>query len=225
MVSRRGVLIGAGLLGVGGAGGWLYSNGKLPDEVQALLPSKSLAVGEGTTFGNLEIVVSDISTATTAQYRVGRQSESWTAPPGAKLVLFKLEITNTDITKHEAPAFNLHNYKVMKEEPNTIYINGVNDIRVYGDDEGGVLPEFKYQNLGVESITVHDRRLSAYPGIANYGPSVGPSKTVKGWVWGLIRTEAVPGLRIQTERNEARWRHDDVSPSIAPKQGDSIIVG
>ena len=223
MVSRRGFLAGAGLAGVGGVGGWAYGTGRLPHKLQAFLPVGALSVGEGAAFGELTVAVTDVGTATSARYSLGNRARSWTAPEGAKLVLFKLEVSNEDITKHEAPALNLRNYTVLEKDPDTIYIVGVNDIRVFGGDEGAVLPEFAYQSVGVDAITVHERQLEAYPnGTAGSGPWVGPNETLSGWVWGLVEVEKVPGVRVQTEAHAARWRHDDASSEIVPSEDQTI---
>lgn len=223
MVSRRGFLSGVGLAGAGGVGGWAYGTRNLPRQLQELLPAGALSVGEGVSFGELTVAVTDVATATAAEYMLGNRSRSWTAPEGAKLVLFKLEVTNEDITKQEAPALNLRNYTVLEKDPDTIYIVGVNDIRVYGGDEGAVLPEFDYQSVGLDAIKVHKRQLRAYPnGGAGTGPSVGPNETLEGWVWGLVEVEKTPGLKVQTENHAARWRHDDTSPSLVPAQNRTI---
>lgn len=223
MVSRRGLLTGTGLVGAGLYGGWAYGTGNLPAQVREFLPTGTLNLGDEAKFGELSVAVTDLATATSASYVLNNRARSWKAPEGGKLVLFKLEITNEDITKHEAPALNLRNYEVLEKEPNTLYIAGANDIRVFGGEEGAVLPEFKYQSIGVDAIIVHDRKLRAYPyGGAGNGPWVGPNQTVSGWVWGLVKIEKTPGLKIQTENNDAWWQHDDRRPHIVPAQNRTI---
>lgn len=174
-------------------------------------------------FGELTVTVVDVATAKEAQFIIGSKPRSWKAPDGGKLALFKLAAVNDDITEHEAPAFNLQNYDTLKEDPNTLYLTGINDIRVYGGNEGAVLPDLGYQSLGIDGINVYGRQLYVYSnGVGDIGPAVGPNTTHEGWVWGLIEDDQAPALRIQTENNTAQWKYDDVSSSIKPDQGRTI---
>ncbi|TSD14708.1 hypothetical protein DP107_06945 [Haloglomus irregulare] len=228
MVGRRELLGGLGLLGAGGVGGWAFATDNLPpfisDPISSTTPEGPRSVGETATIGPLEITITDFATTQAATFIAGRTSEQWEAPSGAKLALFRLSITNSDIDEHEGPAFNTQNYGTIKKDPDKIYIAGVNDIRVYGDDEGAVLPDLEFQSAH-ERVVTYDRTLPLYPtpGAGN-GPFVSPDGEVTGWAYGLIESAQTPELRVQTEGGSARWAATTTNPDRTPADKTSSPV-
>lgn len=104
-------------------------------------------------------------------------------------------------------------YETLEKDENTIYMGNVNDIRVFGDGEGGTFPgsrlvdEQEAESVGYE-LTVDGEEFETYPA-GSTRPSVDADSSVSGWVIGVIDADATPELRINFDGTEETWTADD----------------
>lgn len=185
------------------------------EQLSSGLGSKSL--GETATFGEIEVTVTD--SMTSEQFTLNGNEK--TSPGNGIYALFHVEAYNTDVTKRDGPLVNPDNYDTLEEEEGTIHMAGVNDIRVYGDGEGGHFPDVDWSKEygweeqddgtivagGELTFSVDDEELEPYPtGMTR--PSIEPDSMISGWVIGVIDADATPELRINFDGTSETWTAD-----------------
>jgi hypothetical protein len=176
-----------------------------------LLGDSALDIGESTEFdGEIEVTVTDNRTASELTLSTGgggfTEPDSFEAPSSGRYALFKLTVDNITITEQDAPQFNIANYNTLKNDDETLYTRGINDIRVFGGSEGGFLPDGHDDMIGYDSITAGSSNLTPYPqSVAGTRPKIGADESITGWVYGLIQSDATPKLRITFRGTTKNW--------------------
>lgn len=165
-------------------------------------------LGETVTFSEIEVTVKDAMTSRRVEVDRGQLR----APSNAVFALFEIRAHNTDITTRAAPVVNHANYETMRDREDVIELVGINDIRVYGSDEGGYLPEAVTDVVGYNQISVNDHRLATYP-TGHNRPRLGATESVSGWVFGLIGRDQTPQLMIEFKGKSEMWTAQDADLS------------
>lgn len=180
--------------------------------------SKSLSgeneLGDSAEFNDIEVTVTDHMTAEQFTFN----QEEIVSPGNAIYALFYVEVYNSDVTERKVPVVNNENYDALEEQEGTIHLVGINDIRVYGDGDGGHFPDVDWrQEYGWEEdedgtlvrtgnidFSVNGEELDPYP-VGTTRPRIDPDTTISGWVIGVIERETTPKVRIQYDDNSATW--------------------
>ncbi|ELY42225.1 hypothetical protein [Natronorubrum tibetense] len=180
--------------------------------------SSGTSLGDTAMYGDIEVTVSDSMTA--EQFFLN--DEEIESPGNGTFALFEVESHNTDITEREVPHVSDTHYETLEKEENTFYMGDINDIRVYGDGEGGHFPdvewrgEFQMEEQDDGMITmgsqmqfrVDGEELDPYPvGVSR--PRIDADTTVIGWVVGVIDRDATPALKINFDETEVMWEAND----------------
>ncbi|WP_367175102.1 hypothetical protein [Haloarcula rubripromontorii] len=212
---RRGFLSAAVVVGVSGC-----------SDLSAISDMNTKSLGDTVTFGEIEVTVTDAMTARKVKTYLetvnGERTETHTAPSNAKFALFRVESHNTDITDRDGPVVNTGNYDTMTDDDDTIYIAGVNDIRVYGGSEGGYLPETR-ASLSYDGLRVNGYEIDDYPAKpSDLRPSIGANESIAGWTFGLIEKDKPPQLKIEFNGESAMWEAGSTDLSTPPPNPSTV---
>lgn len=175
------------------------------------------SIGDTVTYGEIEVTVTD--SMTSQQFTLN--GNEVVSPDNGIYALFKVEAYNTDVTERDGPLVNPDNYDTLEEEDDTIYMTGINDIRVYGSGKGGYFPDVRWEPeygrreqedgtivMGGEfEFSVDGEEIEPYP-TGTMRPSIEPDSTISGWVVGVIDSEATPQLRINIDGKKETWTND-----------------
>lgn len=168
-----------------------------------------LSLGDSATFGEIEVTVMDSMTANEITINGNKK----TSPGNGIFALFEVKAYNSDVTERKIPHVSETHYETLEEDENTIYRGDINDIRVYGDGDGGHFPDVSSSekmriDAGEFEIGVDGESLETYPA-GSVRPRLKADTSISGWIVGVIDAGATPELRINFEENEETWTTDD----------------
>lgn len=191
-------------------------------QVQQLTGTGTKSLGDTVTYDeDIEVTVTDAMTTST----VSLNGNEMNAPSNGIYALFRIEANNTDVTEREGPAVNPANYDTLENDDNTIYTHGVNDIRVYGDGEGGHFPDNRRaKHFAGMSMSVAGNELQPYPTTMTR-PQIPADGEVSGWVVGVIKQDQTPQVRIQWKGTSAMWSVGDADLSTPTPQNETVVLG
>jgi len=175
------------------------------------------SLGDTVEFGKIEVTVTD--SMTSDKFKLN--GNEVTSPGNGTYAIFEVEAHNTDVTERDGPTVNPKNYDTLEEEENTIHMAGINDIRVFGDGEGGHFPDVRwvpeYEQTrrddgtlvmgGKITFSVGSEELKPYP-TGTTRPQIAPDSKISGWTVGVINADATPQLRINFKGTSATWTTD-----------------
>lgn len=182
------------------------------DASDAASGKKSLS--DTVTYDEIEVTVTD--SMTSDQFTLN--GDEVTSPGNGTYAVFRIEAYNTDVTERDGPTVNPENYDTLEEEEGTFYMAGINDIRVFGDGEGGHFPDARWEPeyeqtqrddgtivMGEKiTLSVGEQELEPYP-TGTTQPRIDPDSTISGWTVGVIDTDATPELKINFNGKSETW--------------------
>lgn len=190
------------------------------------------ALGDTVSYGEVDVTVTDAMLSEQFTFN----DDDVTSPDNGIYALFEVEAHNTDVTEREIPHVSEKHYETLEKEENTIYIGDINDIRVYGDNEGGYFPDVRWRGefqmdeqedgtivMGSDiEFSVNGVELNPYP-VGTTRPRIDADATLAGWVVGVIDRDATPQLKIQYDENSAMWtaKDADLSPPESNESNES----
>ena len=103
------------------------------------------------------------------------------------------------------------NYDTLEEGDGSIYIRGINHIRVFGSGSSGFLPDGHGSNILYDRISINDGdQMNTYPqAVSGASPRISPDETLSGWVYGLIEQDETPELQLNFQDQSETWGATD----------------
>jgi hypothetical protein len=211
MRTRRRLL--QAVAGVGLVGGGVYAgrNGLLSDVPGTDALGEPMGVGDTYEHNGLVIQPTDVKETDKLVVVLepndlgsGQQRKQITASDSGTLIAVELSVQNTAIEEKTAPAWDVRNYKRMRTDNDSISFGGVNDIRLFADDNGGALPGSRWLQFSVHHFAIDDESLPPYP-TEDGGADVAADDELTGWIYGEIVDEGTPRLKMTLGSDDVWW--------------------
>jgi len=214
MVSRRRILQGVAGLGLLSGGVYAGQNGLLSEAPGVGSIAGGRQVGDSWESDKFQITPAQvkqgdeltIALKPSSTRSISRRKQI-TAVENGTLVAVELAIENMSIEPQTAPSWHVKNYNGMRSEDDEITIGGLNDIRLYAGDSGGSLPGSRWLQFPIEDFKINSEPLSPYPTTTNEtGSTVPADGEIRGWIYGEIRAEGTPQLKITIGGDDVWWQ-------------------
>jgi Flp pilus assembly pilin Flp len=174
-------------------------------------------IGDSVTRNGINITVTDVfvspSVTVYRETALDTTRTTYTAPEGRTFAAFRVQMTNTDSKVREMPGLSEREYTRLRDLDDVIEVRAINDIRVYGGDEGGVLIERDYAPIH-DALWVGDTKLPEYPA-SGPGHTLRPGESANGWTWAAIPNGTTPRLRIHFNDRTTYWSASGANLSAA----------